>query len=181
MNVLPQSTEDMRRLAQHLQGQQTSRLSFADDHGQITARPMTPLEMDAQGEIWMLASRRAMAPIFVAALRQASLTFSDAERSVFISIVGVARLSDDAQRKAALWRVAARPWFPAGVDDPDLVLLALQPQLADIWDGPQSEVMRLLALTASVVAARPIGLGEHQIIKPRAAVLQPVPAHSASA
>ena len=169
MKVLPQSSDDMRRLAQHLEGQRTSMLSFSDDHGQITARPMTPLEMDAQGEIWMLASRRAMAPIFVAALRQANLTFSDAERSVFISIAGVARLSDDAQRKAALWSVVARPWFPGGADDPDLVLLALTPQLADIWDGPESDVMRLLALTASLVAARPIGLGEHQIIKAAAA------------
>jgi general stress protein 26 len=136
---------------------------------------MTPLEMDAQGEIWMLASRRAMAPIFVAALRQTNLTFSDAEHAVHISIAGVARLADDAERKAALWTTMARPWFPGGADDPDLVLLAVQPQLADIWDGPESEVMRLLALTASLVAARPIGLGEHQVIKASAPVSQAVP------
>jgi general stress protein 26 len=136
---------------------------------------MTPLEMDAQGEIWMLASRRAMAPIFVAALRQTNLTFSDAEHAVHISIAGVARLADDAERKAALWTTMARPWFPGGADDPDLVLLAVQPQLADIWDGPESEVLRLLALTASLVAARPIGLGEHQVIKASAPVSQAVP------
>ncbi len=63
----------------------------------------------------------------------------------------------------------ARPWFPGGADDADLVLLALQPHLADIWNGPDSDVMRLLALTASLLAARPIGLGEHQIIKSTAA------------
>jgi general stress protein 26 len=169
MKVLPQTTEDMRRLGAHLEAQRTAMLSFSDDHGQITARPMTPLEMDAQGEIWMLASRRAMAPIFVAALRQANLTFSDHERSVHVSIAGVARLADDAARKAALWSTMARPWFPGGADDSDLVLLALQPQLADIWNGPESEVMRLLALSASLVAARPIGLGEHQVIKAAAA------------
>lgn len=175
MKVLSQATDDMQRLARHLEGQRTAMLSFADDHGQITARPMTPLEMDAQGEIWMLASRRAMAPIFVAALRQTNLTFSDAEHALHISIAGVARLADDAERKAALWTTMARPWFPGGADDPDLVLLAVQPQLADIWDGPDSEVMRLLALTASLVAARPIGLGEHQVIKASAPVSQAVP------
>jgi len=166
MNVLPQATEEMSRLARHLEGQRTTMLSFSDDHGQITARPMTPLELDTQGEIWMLASRRSMAPVFVAALRQANLTFSDSERSLYISLAGVARLCDDAQRKADLWTTMARPWFPGGVDDPDLVLLAMQPQLADIWDGPNSDVLRLLALTASVVASRPIGLGNHEIIKP---------------
>jgi general stress protein 26 len=175
MKVLPQASDDMSRLAQHLEGQRTTMLSFADDHGQITARPMTPLEMDAQGEIWMLASRKAMAPIFAAALRQSTLTFSDAERSVYISIAGVARLVDDAERKAELWSTMARPWFPGGADDTDLVLLAVQPQLADIWAGPDSEVLRLLALTASLVAARPIGLGQHQIIKPAVQGFQAVP------
>lgn len=171
MKVLPQTSDDMQHLAEHLQAPRTAMLSFSDDHGQITARPMTPLEMDAQGEIWMLASRRAMTPIFAAALRQANLIFSDGERSLHISIAGVARLSDDGERKAALWSAAMRPWFPGGADDPDLVLLALQPHLADIWDGPESKVLRLLALTASVVAARPIGLGEHQVIKAAAAAI----------
>lgn len=175
MNVLPQASDDMGRLASHLEGQRTAMLSFSDEHGQITARPMTPLEMDAQGDIWMLALRRAMAPIFaVTTLRQANLTFSDAEHSVFISIAGVARLDNDAQRKAELWNAMARPWFPGGADDTDLLLLALRPHLADIWDGPESEVMRLLALTASVVAARPIGLGEHEIIQSAAAASPPL-------
>ena len=175
MKVLPQNSDEMRRLAKYLEGQRTTMLSFSDDHGQITARPMTPLEMDAQGEIWMLASRQRMAPLFAAALRQSNLTFSDAEHSVYVSIAGVARLSDDAERKAELWSAMARPWFPGGADDPDLVLLAVQPHLADIWDGPDSEVMRLLALTASLVAARPIGLGEHQVIKASPSIFQAVP------
>jgi general stress protein 26 len=173
MKVLPQASDDMRRLGEHLEGRRTAMLSFSDEQGQITARPMTPLEMDAQGEIWMLASRRAMAPIFVATLRQANLIFSDADHSIFISVAGVARLADDAGRKAALWTTAARPWFPGGADDPDLVLLAVLPHLADIWSGPDSDVVRLLALTASVIAARPIGLGEHQIIKSSAAAAPP--------
>jgi hypothetical protein len=40
MKVLPRATDDMRRFAKHLEGQRTAMLSFADDHGQITARPI---------------------------------------------------------------------------------------------------------------------------------------------
>jgi len=165
MKTQPQSSDEMNRLARHLEGQRTAMLSFSDPQGQITARPMTALEMDEHGEIWMLASRQRMAPLFIAALRQANLSFSDEDNALYISIAGVARLSDDAQRKQALWSAAARPWFPDGASDPDLVLLALQPHLADIWDGPANDAVRLLALTASIAASRPIGLGEHEIIK----------------
>lgn len=171
MKTQPQANDEMSRLARHLDGQRTAMLSFSDEHGQITARPMTPLEMDERGEIWMLASRQRMAPHFVAALRQANLSISDESHALYISIAGVARLSDDTSRKQALWSAMARPWFPQGADDPDLVLLALQPQLADIWDGPANDAVRLLALTASIAASRPIGLGAHEIIK-----ASPVPA-----
>lgn len=165
MKTQPQANDEMRRLAEHLEGQRTAMLSFADEHGQITARPMTALEMDEHGEIWMMVSRQRMAPHFVAALRQANLGFSDEHNALYVSIAGVARLCDDVQRKQALWSAMARPWFADGAADPDLVLLALQPQLADIWDGPDNDAVRLLALTASIAASRPIGLGEHEVIK----------------
>jgi general stress protein 26 len=176
MKVLPQATDEMRRLGEHLEkSERTAMLAFTDEHGQITARPMTAQQMDEGGEIWMLASRKSMAPIFAAAQRQANLTFTDEDKGLYISVAGIARLSDDAERKKALWSTVARPWFPDSVDDPDLVLLAVQPHLADIWGGPESQVVRLIALTASVVAARPIGLGEHEIIKAAASVSRAVP------
>jgi hypothetical protein len=38
MKVLPQASDDMRRLGEHLEGRRTAMLSFSDEQGQITAR-----------------------------------------------------------------------------------------------------------------------------------------------
>jgi hypothetical protein len=38
----------------------------------------------------------------------------------------------------------------------------LEPIKAEIWDGPDSTVLRMIAMAASVVVGKPLGLGEHE-------------------
>ncbi len=165
MKIQHQSHPDMQRLGERLQDQRTAMLTLRDAQGRLDARPLTPLEMDSSGALWMLVSQRALSPYLGSDARPANLAFSDADKSLFVSIVGTARLVDDAARKQALWTVMARPWF-TGADDPDLALLCVQPESAELWDGPDSSVMRLLAMAASVAAGQPIGLGEHEVLTP---------------
>ncbi|MCK7494323.1 MAG: pyridoxamine 5'-phosphate oxidase family protein [Comamonadaceae bacterium] len=126
-----------------------------------TSRPLTPLELDEHGRFWFFTSRRTMQPLIGPTPHQANLSFTDPSRALYVSIVGYAELVDSPELKAALWTAWARPWFDDD-DDPDLTLLKFVPRRAEIWDGPQASVVRLAAMAASVVAARPIGLGEHE-------------------
>ncbi|WP_416462080.1 pyridoxamine 5'-phosphate oxidase family protein [Rubrivivax gelatinosus] len=158
---LPQTTEDGRRLAAKLEGQRVAMLTL-EEAGELTSRPLTPLEFDEHGRFWFFTSRRTMQPLLGGAAREANLAFADAAKGVYASLPGQAELVDSPELKAALWTAAARPWFPDGEDDPDLMLLKFAPRRAEAWDGPHSAVLRLAAMAASVVAARPIGLGEHQ-------------------
>ncbi len=163
MKFQEQRNSDMQDLATRLQGQRTAMLTLRDPGGLLAARPLTPLEMDAQGALWFMVSRASMAAHFVAGDQAANLAFTDESKSLYVSIAGTARLVDDMSRKVALWTTLARPWF-SGAEDPDLVLLCVQPRHAEIWDGPDSAVMRALAMATSVAAGRPIGLGEHAAV-----------------
>lgn len=98
-----------------------------------------------------------------------NLAFSDDSRSTYISITARATLSHDRQRKDDLWSPMARPWFSQGVEDPDLAVLRLEPVKAEIWDGADSSVLRMIAMAASVVVGKPLGLGEHEthVLEPK--------------
>lgn len=126
---------------------------------------MTVIEMDANGCLWMLVSKSGhtarMAPTG-RGMDTVNLAFSDESAATFTSITARATLSDDQQRKEELWSVMARVWFPQGVEDPDLAVLRLEPIKMEIWDGPDSSVVRMIALAASVVVGKPLGLGEHE-------------------
>ena len=163
MKVHHQSHPDMQRLGDRLEGQRIAMLTLREPSGRLDARPLTPLEMDASGAVWMLVSHKSLAPYLGVGAQPAHLAFTDEGKSLYVSIVGSARLVDDAARRQALWTVMARPWF-SGADDPDLAVLCVQPESAEVWDGPDSSVMRMLAMAASVAAGKPIGLGEHEVV-----------------
>lgn len=165
MKIHEPHDRELRGLAEHLKGLRTAMVTLRDGLGRLGARPLTPVEMDAEGALWFMVSRQSMAPLLAPAEQPVNVAFSDEGRSLFVSIAGQARLVDDAARKQALWTAMARPWF-SGAEDPDLVLLCVRPMTAEIWDGPDSGVARALAFAASVVAARPIGLGAHEVVRP---------------
>lgn len=40
-------------------------------------------------------------------------------------------------------------------------LLKFTPDAADYWDGPKSKMVRAFGLNASVIAGKPVAMGEH--------------------
>lgn len=165
MKIAEQNSPELRSLAERIEGSRTTMMTMHDAQGQLSSQPMTVLEMDANGCLWMLVSHSGHTARMASAgagMDTVNLSFSDESSSTFISITAHATLSLDPQRKQDLWSVMARPWFPQGVEDPDLAVLKLEPIKAEIWDGPDSSVLRMLAMAASVVAGKPVGLGDHE-------------------
>ncbi len=168
MNVEKQNSPELRSLAERIEGSRTAMLTLCDAQGQLSSQPMTVLEMDGQGCLWILVSNSGQTARMAAegsGVDTVNLAFSDESSATFTSITARATLSNDRHRKEALWTVMARPWFPQGVDDPDLALLRLEPIKAEIWDGPDSSVLRMVAMAASVAAGKPMGLGDHETHK----------------
>ena len=66
--------------------------------------------------------------------RLSLLVFQD-ERSAYLSLRGKARVVHDKARVMDLWKEAYKVWFPGGIDDPELALLAVDPMNAEYWDN----------------------------------------------
>lgn len=167
MKTAKQTDPALARLADRLEDQRVAMMTLLEpDHG-LASRPMTPLEMDADGALWMIGSRRTLAPAFAgdAGRAMVNLAFVDAGDNDYVSVAGEADLVDDAARKEALWNAMARPWFD-GPGDPDLTLVRVRPRHAEVWDGPDSAATRLFAVAASVVAGREIGMGHKETLEP---------------
>ncbi len=163
MRIEPQNSSELNDLARRLHSHRVAMLTLVEASSGLSSRPMTPLEMDGSGAIWIMASREAMRGRLGKGAQPVNLAFMGHGESDYVSIAGVAELVDDAERKQQLWSGMGRPWFD-GPKDPDLVLLKVTPQTIELWDGPDSVVTRTLALAASVVAGRSVGLGHKDMI-----------------
>ena len=161
MKTQTQHSSDLARVCSLIGDMSVAMLTTKETDDALVSRPMAPLEMDADGALWFFTDSRSTK---VDRLREVNLSFCDPNRSTYVSIAGRAEVHTERGRIEALWTAFARPWFPDGPESPNLALLKVVPESAEYWDAPNSRMVRMFALAASVVAGKPIGLGEHETL-----------------
>ena len=159
MKIKPQKTGELTKLGELIEDMSVAMLTtFNDAEGMLMSRPMSPQEVCEQGAIWFLTDPSSNK---VKHLQVMNLGFSNESDSTYVSISGHGEIVDDRARIESLWTVFAKPWFPKGVDSSNLALLKFVPHSAEYWDAPNSKMVCMLAMAASIVAAKPISMGDH--------------------
>ena len=59
MKLKPQHTPELTRLGELIEGMPVAMMATQDEVGAIVSRPMTTLEMDAQGVLWLFTDMRS--------------------------------------------------------------------------------------------------------------------------
>ena len=157
MKLAKQHSAELTQLAKLLEPMRVAMFTHTEDESLIS-QPMAPLEMDAEGAIWFFTDRRSSR---VEHLSAVNLSFADHEHGTYVSLSGHGEVHTERAHIERLWTPQAKPWFPDGPDSPNLALLKIVPERAEYWDAPGSRMVRLFALAASVVAGKPVGLGDH--------------------
>ena len=159
MNIKPQATGELTKLGELIEDMRIAMLTtFEDDEEALMSRPMSALEMCEKGAIWFLTDPNSHK---VQHLQVMNLAFSNESDGTYVSISGHGEIEHDRERIKNLWTPFARPWFPDGIDSSNLALLKFVPHNAEFWDATHSKMVRMVAMAASIVAAKPIGMGDH--------------------
>ena len=160
MNIENQNSPELAHVAHLIQDIPIAMLTHVAADGSLGSRPMSPIEMDAQGAIWFFVDVRAEQSEH---LRMLNLSFRDTGHATYVSIVGKGEIDIDVGRAHVkhLWTPMARPWFPDGPDSQHLALLKFIPESADYWDAPHSRMARAFGTIASVIRETPIAMGNH--------------------
>lgn len=167
MQTEHQPSAPLAHIARLIDGIPIAMLVNIEADGALASRPMAVLEMDASGALWFFTDLRSSK---VEHLRVVNLSFVDASRGTYVSLSGRGEIDVDRGRIERLWTAFARPWFPDGPDSPNLALLKFVPDAADYWDAPDSRMVRAFGVIASMVAGKPIAMGEdgsHTGLSPR--------------
>ena len=158
MKIETQNSTEMAELCKLIEPIPVAMLSNLDADGALVSRPMSALQVDAAGAVWFFVDLRSSRVEF---LRVVNLSFVDAARGTYVSLSGRGEIRSDRAQIQQLWTPMAKPWFPEGPDSRNLALLKFVPHTAEYWDAPHSKMVRMFAMAASVVAGKPIGMGDH--------------------
>jgi len=92
-----------------------------------------------------------------------TLAFADPGASDFVSITGIAEVSNDRPKIAELWSPFAKAWWD-GPEDPRIRLVTVTPDDAEIWEGPNKLVAYAVMLAAAATGAKP-AVGDHGAVR----------------
>lgn len=108
--------------------------------------PMTLSTEPEDGRIWFLTARGTDPADAANANAATRFVVANDREGIYADIKGKLSVSTDRRILDEVWSPIAKTWFEEGKEDPDLVLICLTPQSAEVWLGPESGFEALLTL-----------------------------------
>ena len=115
----------------------------------LSARP----DRDAHA-IYFLVSDQSSKNWQIDTYPAVNLSFADTGAMKFISVAGHAEISNDRGKIAELWSAFDKAWWDSE-SDPDIRLLTVTPETAELWDSPNKAVVFTAMLASAVTGAKP--------------------------
>lgn len=167
MKAQKQSDPNMQKLADLIGEAAIAMLTTTEPDGSLRSRPLATLQMDAQGKLWFFTGMSSGKVSEIDQHRKVNLSYANLGKQDYVSISGHARLLRDREKMRELWTPWVEPWFPDGVNDPDLGLLEVSIDEAEYWDAPASKTQRLFGLAKALSSGNTSQLGEHAKVHPQ--------------
>lgn len=144
-------------------------LTTEEADGALRSRPMATLRMEitdggAGAYLWFFTAWSSPKVEETRQHHQINLSYARTDKQDYLSISGTGEVVRDEEKMRALWTPWIKPWFPGGLDDPDLVLLKVTVTSAEYWKAPGSAVKRMYGLVKGTMTGNTDALGAHRKI-----------------
>ncbi len=123
------------------------------DHLPLQSRPMSTLEVDAEGNLWFFSDDVSNKNLEIEHDSRVQLFYSNPSKTEFMTIFGHAMVSKDRKRIDELWHPMAKAWF-TDKDDPALALIMVMPSDAYYWDTKHNKLVSLIKIMSSVASGK---------------------------
>jgi general stress protein 26 len=143
MDIRPQTTPELKSLAERVGEIETAMLTTLDADGTLRSRPLRTLQMDGEGALWFMTTISSPKIGEIDEHRRVSLSYCRPERETYVWASGVTQILRDEAKARELWTPALRPWLAARHDDPEVVLLKVTVEEAEYWDTRRRAVLPL--------------------------------------
>lgn len=164
MEVQDQEHNELQRVAELVDEIKFAMMTTEEADGSLRSRPMATLQMDAGGSLWFFTALTSPKIEEAAQHRQVNLSYARPDKQDYLSVSGSAEILQDKEKMRALWTPWIKPWFPAGLDDPNLVLLKVTITEAEYWTAPHGAARRLYGLAKGILTGNTDALGENRKI-----------------
>jgi general stress protein 26 len=130
------------------------------DGDKLRARPMSAFVERNENTIYFLTDARRHKDEEIARDPNVNLAFADTGGQKYVSLTGVATISNDRAKIRELFSTPAKAWWDSA-EDPNIRVLKIAPDDAEFWDSPGTVVSYVKMAAAAMTGGRP-DLGDNR-------------------
>jgi general stress protein 26 len=160
--VIHNRAEALETLKRHLHGIRFAMLTTLSQDGRLHSRPMTTQELSEDGKLWFFTNLDSEKVIEAQNKPWVNLAYTNEGSSLYVSVSGHAELVKNREKIKELWNPMAAAYFPKGIDDPQLALLSVDVDDAEVWDSPSAAPVRLFNMVKAIVTGKVDDQGHHE-------------------
>lgn len=158
---------DHEKLAEMIKDIKFAMLTTIGEKGQLHTRPMATMDFGSvdefDGELWFFTHKDSLKVHDINVDKEVSLAYAHPTSQRYIAINGVASIERNKSKMDELWTPALKAWFPEGLNDPQLALIRVSVENAEIWDSPPGTVIKLAGMAKAMLTGKPFDqAGEHR-------------------
>lgn len=124
------------------------------DGSKQISRPLSSRVRRDEHAIYFLVSAKGHKNIEIEKFPNVCLNYADIKAMNYVSISGHAEVSNDRNKIGELWTDFDKAWWESQ-DDPDIQLITVTPERAELWDSPGRMIAFATMLTAAITGAKP--------------------------
>jgi general stress protein 26 len=129
-------------------------------HTGLHGRPMATAKIEGDLDVIYFATQRDSGKVDeLEKDPRVFLGYANSTGSDWATVNGSAKIIDDKALNKRLWQPIWKNWF-SGPDDPNLVMIAVQPETAEYWDQG-SKALALVKFAVAAVTGKHINEGDH--------------------
>lgn len=139
--------QDLFHLGEMIKDMKFTMMTTIDGDGCMHSRPMATLKFnpkDFDGKLWFFSKENSHKVHAIENDQHVNLAYSNPEKHHYISVSGSAEVVKDKSLMEKLWNPSLKAWFPEGINDPDISLINVKVDTAELWDSPPSKVKSML-------------------------------------
>jgi general stress protein 26 len=135
-------------------------LTTRSDAG-LRARPLEARPDRDAGLIWFITDVRGSKDDEIERHSEVGLVFIDPKDKAYLSITARGEVRRDPAKAAEIWTKTDAVWW-SGPDDSNLRVLRVDPQVAELWDGPSSSAVAAYEFTKARATGQEPNLGQNR-------------------
>ena len=133
--------------------------------GYLVSRPLSTQKSSYDGRhVWFFTEGNSPKISEIRRHSKVNLAYASKEKNTYVSIAGIASVRRDQALIDRFWNDALKAFFPKGKNDPNLVLIEVEPRTVEYWDGPSTFIGKAISFIVARVAKKEELMGENRML-----------------